>query len=873
MKEKAGRFLGVVLAVVLVFATTPTFALAANDTGRAQEFTFSAQATNPTKVNEAVTKFADSLSKFVADTSKLSAISSALTRFGGVTSMVSGVLGILQMAGIIKDPTQAALGQILDEVHNIQDKLKEMDAKIDDLHNDLIKVAASVEEKDRNSKATTMMTNWDAFNTSYTEPLDDLMEVYQSKVNGGIKAWWQQSSHEGVYVLYAMQDGAPALTYSHAAYTDGLPEQADNEEAVDADSSFGIPTDYIPATASIAFNINTYHSEFAAEMAEKFVQAADEQRLVATDAFYTAWNALTADEKDQKAAAYAEDILNTQVYHVSCQVMTDEDEWVTGVVNAYRKYCDNVLSQNSGVNAMLNAMYLTHGFEGEIKDDIATFCDAMTAKAGVYGQFALACVAQDDLQSTTNRQAVQTLFADTVNSLYDKKDTAITGHDNYCYITGTLVTDTTVAATSKLELKLKIWKRWTGQTLVAYKGYNNTDWSATVPSIMDDVRIQVLYHQYQQQNEGTSSFAEYLGKYGTGYKKSKDYQKKIVTKYNGSQTFSLSDGIKMLSYTYPFLSYFGNMRSYNINSGNKSGVEGKYFHIHDKITGDMFNMESEKLEMNQLLGARALYGESHAKWYKDEAAIFHTDWYGGNNYDTHTGTTGSEDDENKTYYANIKVNMDVLKLQPIHALNGDADDETNPFYAFGGISFTDGVSDTIGPVAQDSSATITSVSLKKSSFAYTGKAVKPKLTVKAGGKTVPASGYKVTYSDNKDVGTCKVTVKGQGDYSGSIQKSFKIVPKGTAISKAANQGKTARVKWKKQAKSMSKAKVTGYQIRYSAKSSMKNAKKVAVKGYKKTTRTIKGLKKGKKYYFQVRTYVNTSKGNVYSKWSKKKVAR
>ena len=67
--------------------------------------------------------------------------------------------------------------------------------------------------------------------------------------------------------------------------------------------------------------------------------------------------------------------------------------------------------------------------------------------------------------------------------------------------------------------------------------------------------------------------------------------------------------------------------------------------------------------------------------------------------------------------------------------------------------------------------------------------------------------------------------------------------------------------------------ITGYQIRYSTSSSMNNARKVTVKGYNKTSTTIKKLGKNKKYYFQIRTYVKTSKGNIYSKWSKKKAVK
>lgn len=65
----------------------------------------------------------------------------------------------------------------------------------------------------------------------------------------------------------------------------------------------------------------------------------------------------------------------------------------------------------------------------------------------------------------------------------------------------------------------------------------------------------------------------------------------------------------------------------------------------------------------------------------------------------------------------------------------------------------------------------------KSSYTYTGKAIKPKVTVKYDGKTLKEkTDYTVSYSNNKKAGTAKVKITGKGIYSGSCTKSFKIKP-------------------------------------------------------------------------------------------------
>ena len=68
-----------------------------------------------------------------------------------------------------------------------------------------------------------------------------------------------------------------------------------------------------------------------------------------------------------------------------------------------------------------------------------------------------------------------------------------------------------------------------------------------------------------------------------------------------------------------------------------------------------------------------------------------------------------------------------------------------------------------------------SVTLSTSTYAYDGKAKKPGVTVKLNGKSLKnGTDYSVTYSNNTKVGTAKVTIKGKGNYSGSVSKTYSI---------------------------------------------------------------------------------------------------
>ena len=93
--------------------------------------------------------------------------------------------------------------------------------------------------------------------------------------------------------------------------------------------------------------------------------------------------------------------------------------------------------------------------------------------------------------------------------------------------------------------------------------------------------------------------------------------------------------------------------------------------------------------------------------------------------------------------------------------------------------------------------------------------------------------------------------------------------KGTKFTKITTGNKKVTLKWKKQAKG-----TKGYEIQYSTdKSFNKNVKSVTISKSKTTSRSIKKLKSGRKYYFRIRTYKKSGSEKIYSNWSKTKSVR
>lgn len=150
---------------------------------------------------------------------------------------------------------------------------------------------------------------------------------------------------------------------------------------------------------------------------------------------------------------------------------------------------------------------------------------------------------------------------------------------------------------------------------------------------------------------------------------------------------------------------------------------------------------------------------------------------------------------------------------------------------------------------------------------YTGKQVKPALKVTLRGKVLKAgTDYSVSYSANKKVGVATAKVILKNGRTGSISGSFKILPKGSKVKSVKRAGgKALKISYVKQAQQTS-----GYQVRCAAAKSMKGAKTVKVAKVKKTTVKIGKLKRGKKYYVQVRTYKKVGSKVYWSSWSKSK---
>lgn len=152
----------------------------------------------------------------------------------------------------------------------------------------------------------------------------------------------------------------------------------------------------------------------------------------------------------------------------------------------------------------------------------------------------------------------------------------------------------------------------------------------------------------------------------------------------------------------------------------------------------------------------------------------------------------------------------------------------------------------------------------KSSYAYTGKAITPKLTVKYGKKTLKkGTDYTIKLQNNVNTGKAVLKISGKGKYKGSLNKKFKIVPKKAVLQSitAAKTGKL-KIKWYRDKKA------SGYEILLSTDKNFKCGKqKILANKNSITAKEVNNLKLKKRYYVKIRAYKIVDKKKCYGQYS------
>lgn len=199
----------------------------------------------------------------------------------------------------------------------------------------------------------------------------------------------------------------------------------------------------------------------------------------------------------------------------------------------------------------------------------------------------------------------------------------------------------------------------------------------------------------------------------------------------------------------------------------------------------------------------------------------------------------------------VTLNGKTLKLNEdynlIYSNNVNVGTATITINGIGNYTGSKKINFNIVPKKLDiSSATVNSISSKT----YTGASIKPSVTVKLNNKTLKLNtDYKVSYSNNKNIGTAKILIKGIGEYEGEKTVTFNIIPpKVTNLKSSKKTYNSITLSWDKIDN------VTGYKVyRYDVKTESYKLIKT-ISNASTTSYTNSKLTSATKYLYKVRSY-------------------
>ena len=164
------------------------------------------------------------------------------------------------------------------------------------------------------------------------------------------------------------------------------------------------------------------------------------------------------------------------------------------------------------------------------------------------------------------------------------------------------------------------------------------------------------------------------------------------------------------------------------------------------------------------------------------------------------GITDNKDTEPDTY-----INLSTTKDSDANIWRGNVEDSVSDEgeYYIHAKATVDGeeFEETFGPYVVSNTIVakqITSAVLRKTVYNFDNTEKTPEAIVKAGDIVLTEDEYDITYTDNINPGTAVATITGKGEYTGTITRTFDIIPKGTSLKKLTAGSKQFKVKWKAQ---------------------------------------------------------------------------
>ena len=602
---------------------------------------------------------------------------------GSVLGLINGSVAFLQLIGVMQDPTMAKLVNISDQIQTINDKLNEMDDKLNDITSQMSKIEASIDFHARDQKSDYLLGIWRDFNRDYMEKgLDKDLNEYQAKIINGLKAWYENRT-DSARLTKKVDNNSIVMLYVKDGNDYRLIYNPYNEIPKDFPSDgryIILKGDAVPK--NLEWNVNTYTEDLEAELATNIRNNLAHKNF---SVFETKnYPFLTPEGAPQyidqgpmlEIKKIAKDAASSLIYHITSAEVNKDANFTKNLIQDYNNYVDHFTADEDGIDTILKSMFLTHAFEKQIKDDINNFLDRSVVKAGTYGLFVTNVLGMSDSATDDEKTHALEQLVKSVKKVQDAKKNAVTGYDDYSYITNTRLAliDGSFKSSSNLNVRFgpgnrRAYHSYGSEGIKFEHGYSFPEGSGPI----GDVNMQIMMLTLNSNGYPTSpqTIIDFFGQ-------SKYNYSEILTSFNSPISMPMDNSIQM---------HWQNVSGDYFPTGNNtnklpSDATNSNVLFNQKVTGGIYNTETGKLESNKVLSALALYGESHNMWFVDETAFMG----GPSNWGTfsdHVENVPNGDDTKVVYTTN--VNYTIMYALPLPKEDDKllgASNEYNPLISY-----------------------------------------------------------------------------------------------------------------------------------------------------------------------------------------------
>lgn len=544
---------------------------------------------------------------------------------GTALALVNGSVSFLKLIGVMSDPIAEGVGSILDQLETVNQRITEMDQKLNDLTDAMTRVEASAEFNARTSKAMTLHGAWRDFAHDYGEEgMDALMTRFDGMVLNGLVAWCRNESDAArkvsgvdntrlVLVYRPDREGALRPVFSGV---NGMPAGATEE-----DPCVILESSMLPATFD--FNVNDYHQRLSALIAETMLGVLSRG---GSDALTVRGiPGLTPEGADPDvAASVASDLVDVLVYRIGCGEVNRDATFALDVDRRFTNYCNHLFGADEGLDAALKTFYLTHAFESEAAGEMADLLDRMQLKVGTYGTFVTAVLGMSSTTLDSAKQAAMDRFCKVTETVEDARRNCVTGNGHYCYITNSELVFSEMDVTSEVTVnteRIYIDKE-------NYKGYVADPFKVSISRIpsgrnyaqIGDKNALLIYYTLQSEGMPEGFNAKLNELLVSGQVRDRG---RIVTSFGTEQPMP-KDGQVTLQVFNVIGDDFEGRKTFKLTGDEDDypdDADPDCIYNSKKLVGSLLDPATGKLTSNTVLHAMAVYGQSHWNWFYDEAAI------------------------------------------------------------------------------------------------------------------------------------------------------------------------------------------------------------------------------------------------------------